>query len=386
MLGPVKLGALSVVVACACAIACGEPIPEPRMSSAPQTGDWETVVDALPFALEGAGKINRVMIGHAEVEENFANRGVVEVLFDHAEPTITVELRKFVFGDEIDAYGSEEVELAGVFERLSLWAFVTAGAPSRPELMDPADDCTKGAWKDSCAIYAYFNGKAQPLRSSVDLRVHLPVGYRGELIVRTEDNVAEESYPRRGDVTVDGLCGNGEISLQSGRARVKMCRDLVPAPTCSLEEIAACDGWPDGSGSEAWSAECGACADGSHFGRLTIEAAAPAAADVIVDAPEMAWIRASLANLEAGRPYACETQIDACASTACSPNDAGAHASSAEINPPSPAAPAGGGFRVAVTSGACSTVPFVNSPADWSRDWVPPQELRGMLRLCSGCL
>lgn len=58
----------------------------------------------------------------------------------------------------------------------------------------------------------------------------------------------------------------------------------------------------------------------------------------------------------------------------------------AEFNFPSLAAPQGAGYNVVAVSGGCTEIPFIDSPEDWSPDLDPPAELRGFVRLCTGCL
>src|SRR5690606_34088129 len=64
------------------------PDPDQRI---PQESPWEVVVDGLPFPLSGPGQIHTLTVGRKEFDENFANRGHIEVLFDHPEETITIE-------------------------------------------------------------------------------------------------------------------------------------------------------------------------------------------------------------------------------------------------------------------------------------------------------
>ncbi|WAS94233.1 hypothetical protein [Nannocystis punicea] len=334
----------------------------------PREGPWEVVVDAVPFPL---ADIHTLTVGRREYEENFANRGVVEVLFDHEAETITVELRKYVFGDAIDA---QELD------RLSLWAYAAPGNPVPHP--DPATDCTQGAWKDGCSIYAYYDGKSQPARMGMDFRVHLPTGYRGRLLVTTEDNITEESWPRRGDVTVVDLCSSGEIFLEAGRANIRMCRDLSPAPECPPEDVQACDDFPF-DGSEAWSADC-PC-DQSLFGQLLVRAAQPWAANIILDVPGDVWLNAALQNIELMKPHDCKPKM-----TDCGPNcqlvDDDEYSITAEFNYPSAAAPSGAGFNFFAASGACTKVAFAAPGEPWTPGQTPSEELRGLVKLCTDCL
>lgn len=347
----------------------GTPLPSDEVG--PRETPWDVVVDALPFPI---ADIHTLTVGRKEFDENFANRGVVEVLFDHPEETITIEIRKYVFDDGID--------LEDKFGRLGLWAFVLSGNPARNP--DPADDCRTDTWKDGCAILAYYDGKSQPLRMGMDFRVHLPTGWRGQLFVTTEDNIAEQAWPRRGDVTIDGLCSSGDIDLEAGRAHVRLCRELSPTPACPADRAAECATWPDGSGSEAWSTDCPCSPD--LFGQLLIRAGQPWAANIVVDVPDDVWLNATAQNIEVMRPHDCKPTISACANDSCVLDDDDEYSPTAELNYPSPAAPAGAGFNVTAVSGGCTKIPFVDPGDPWVPDQQPPEELRGMIQVCTDCL
>ena len=346
------------------------PSPLPPEEIGPREGAWEVALDALPFPL---ADIRTLTVGRKELDRNFANRGLVEVLFDHDEETITIETRKYVFGDAVEAEA---------LERLSLWAYVFS---PKPVAQPPkAEDCTDGAWKDNCAIYAYYDGQSQPLRTGMDFRVHLPRGYRGKLLVTTEDNTSEDSWPRRSDVTVLDLCSSGEIDLQAGRAKVRMCRDLSPAPACPPESVAACAGFPDGSGREAWAPECPCGID--NFGQLVIRAAEPWAADITLDVPLDVWLNATLQNVAPMKQPQCLPQLGSCEAPRCILDDTDPFSPTAEFNYPSEAAPHGAGFNFYAVSSGCTLIPFADPGAPWSPDKPPQEELRGKVELCSGCL
>lgn len=351
----------------------------------PRESEWETVVNGLPFPLDGDGKITTLTVGRKEYAENYANRGNIEVLYDHDDPTITIDVRRYIFGDEVDANGDQEIGMLGAFQRLSLWAYVSSGNPSKPSDQNPADDCTKDTWKDGCQILAYYDGKSQPARSGMDFRVHLPKGYRGKLFVNTEDNTNEGSYPRRGNLTIDGLCSGGDIRLEAGWAKIKMCRDLVPTPLCPAADIMTCGGWPDGSGSEAWSKDC-PCGGGDLFGQLTIVAPQPWASNITVDVPTTTWVNTTLRNTSVMKPHECKPTID-CPAAACATDMDDEYTAHAEYNYPSMAAPSGAGFNVTVESGGCTVIPYVDAPDQWKgADMDPPEELRGNLKVCTDCL
>ncbi|WAS94234.1 hypothetical protein [Nannocystis punicea] len=346
----------------------GTPLPADEIG--PREGPWEVVVDAVQFPV---ATIRKLTVGREEYDGNFANRGQVEVLFDHDEETITIETRKYVFGD------AAETE---AFERLSLWAYAATGNPvPRP---DPSTDCTKDTWKDNCAIYAYYDGQTQPIRTGMDLRVHLPRGYRGELFVATEDNTSEDIWPRRSDVTVLDLCSSGEIGLESGRAKVRMCRDLSPAPKCAPADVEACEKFPDGSGLEAWSPSCPCGVD--NFGQLVVRAPEPWAADITVDVPGDVWLNATLENAAAMKQPQCLPELSGCEAPRCVLDATDPFAPTAEFNYPSDAAPHGAGFNVYALSSGCTEIPYAEPGEPWTPDQPPKEELRGKVKLCVGCL
>lgn len=369
----------------ALAAGCGDDTnnPTPTGDQIPRESEWETVVNGLPFPLDGDGKITTLTVGRKEYAENYANRGNIEVLYDHDDPTITIDVRRYIFGDEIDANGDESGML-GAFQRLSLWAYVNSGNPSKPSERDPADDCTKDTWKDGCQILAYYDGKSQPARSGMDFRVHLPKGYRGKLFVNTEDNTNEGTYPRRGNLTIDGLCSGGDIRLEAGWAKIKMCRDLVPTPLCAAADLKTCNEWPDGSGSEAWSKDC-PCGGGDLFGQLTIIAPQPWASNITVDVPTTTWVNTTLRNTSVMKPHECKPVID-CPMGVCATDMDDEYTAHAEYNYPSMSAPQGAGFNITVESGGCTVIPFIDAPDAWMKDKPAPEELRGNLKVCTDCL
>jgi hypothetical protein len=365
--------------------ACPPP-PPANQEIKPIETQWEKVVDGLPFPLSGEGEVTTLQIGRREFNENFANRGHIEVLYDHQEETITVEMKKYLYADELDAFGDEAAGTPGVFSRMSLWAYVSSGNPGKPSDQAASADCTKDTWKDGCAIYVYYDGQSQPQRSGADFRVHLPTGYRGNLFLVTEDNADDTTYPRRGNLNVDGFCSSGEFDLEAGRANVKFCSGLTPAPTCPPEGIADCEGFPDGSGSEAWSKECD-CGGGDVFGSLRIEAPQPWAANITVDIPPSVWLNATVSNTETMKPHQCKPTIDCPAETCVVDATADEYSPHSEFNYPSPSAPAGAGYNLTVISGGCTEIPYVDTPDQWSENTEElPQELRGVLKVCSGCL
>lgn len=353
----------------------------------PQETKWKTVVDNLPFPLSGDGQIYSISVGRLDYNHNFANRGDVEVFLDQDAEVITVEMRYYDFSDDVTALGDEAV--VGTFDRMSLWAFVNSGNPAKPDSMPPEDNCTVDTWKSGCAIYVYYDGQTQPARAGADIRVHLPKAYRGELNITTEDNTAESTFPRVGNITVDGICGSGTINLAQGNANIKMCRELTPAPLCTAEQIKGCEDFvdPDTMMPAAWSNLCPCPAE--NFGQLKIEALKPYAGNITVDIPTTTWLNANLANEETDKPHECKPELPACAGKICSPVSLDDYTISGEFNYPSKAAASGAGFNLTVKSAGCSPVTYFKSADDWSEveaDSKPTTEVRGHINVCSGCI
>ncbi|MEZ4452758.1 MAG: hypothetical protein R3B09_25075 [Nannocystaceae bacterium] len=350
----------------------------------PFQGEWEVVVPDVPFPLD---TVKTITIGRKEYMENFANRGDVEVYFDNPTETIKIEMRKYSFqlnqGEADEAFG-----------RIHLWAYVSSGNPDQPSKMDPADDCS-ASWQDGCSVYVWYDGQSQPARTGADFRVHLPAAYRQKISIQTEDNITEFLYPIRGDITVSNLCGSGDFKLSSGVAKVHLCRELTPGPTCSAEDIAACETWQEDDGMGGmkpapWAKTC-PCSD---FGSVKITALDPYAANMTVDAPSTVWTHAVLDNQRSGQTVAgdhCTATVD--------PNTCGAGCTlsqspetpwkaTVDLNFPGPSATMGAGYSINMVSSGCEAVPYVDGPSDFdpNASMQEKQEDRGNLTLCTGCL
>lgn len=375
-------------------LSCGGKEDTPDVPAGePQVTEWEKVVDGLAFPTSGDSKINRLTIGRKESNMNFANRGDIEVLYDQDKDLITIEMRKYDFADELSAFGDEATGEEGTFSRMSLWAYKDGASPSKPsqaDMEDPEKNCQLGAWKDNCSVYVYYDGQSQPVRSGVDFRVHLPKAWRGELNVQTEDNDAEGSYPRRGNITIGGegnagLCSSGNIKMSSGVAKIRMCRDLTPAPTCSAAQIKGCEEYVDMNGEDAaWAETCGCPA--MQFGQLRIESLKPFGANITVDMPDTTWLNATVANQSEAKPHDCKPRLTNCSGDKCNLKEDGEYSKAAEFNYPGGAAPSGAGFNLTVLSAGCADIKYIDSPEDWSPDGEPKEELRGILEVCTGCL
>jgi hypothetical protein len=360
----------------------------------PFRDDWRVEHEGAFEGLDDSGepRILGMTIGTPDpFGDNFLNRGDVIVDFTGEPGTIRVELRRFTFACDDSA-------AADVFAKLSLWAYDESTAtPKRPAEMDPASDCRdgEGGWRDGCAIYVYYDGQNQLERAGADIRVTLPPDYRQSLDILTSDNIVEDSYPNRGNVCIDGLHGSADIELASGIAHVRMAADATPAPACPPDKVADCTDVGDpttiAASEGAWSKNC-ACATQLMMGSVSIEADAPYAADIVVDAPADLWASITAENEAGGGgadtcPVAIEDYGGAFVPDAAQHDPAEPWRLIGDANRPSEAALAGGGYAVHLVSAACDPVAAVESPDAWEPDVeVPSAETRGFISLCSGCL
>jgi hypothetical protein len=359
----------------------------PDTEELPWETKWTTVVDQLPFPLDGDGKIGTISVGRRESDGNYANRGNIEVLFDLDQPVITIEMKIYDFSDDVTFNGDASMDppVEGTKARMSLWAYV-GGTPGTPDSKDPADDCTKDTWKSGCAIGVYYDGKAQPVRAGADLRVHLPKAYRGKLTVETEDNLAETTFPRLGNITIDGLCSSADVTLSSGTANIKMCRDLQVAPTCPDAQIQMCETFKDENGDPAaWSSACPCSPD--LYGQVKITSRKPFPANITVDVPTTTWMNVTASNDSPDKPNDCKPSLESCTAAAnCTPVQNNEYSVSGEFNYPSPAAAMGAGFNLTVLSAGCAPVKYFDKASDWSVDAEPKEEDHGYVKVCTGCL
>lgn len=344
--------------------ACAGEDPQPQTLQVFES-DWEVVNS--PFAV---ADINSVSIGGLVHNDNFANRGDIDVAFDQDGETIVVEMRKYTLAGAQD-------EADETFGRMTLWAYVNSGNPEKPSDMDPADDCTQG-WQDGCQVLVYYDGQAQPVRTGVDFRVHLPRTWRGTLNVTTEDNLAEDAYKLRGDVTILDLCSNADVELENGIANIRMCGGLVEAPTCTADLLQQCK-------DSMWDPNICGCND--DFGSVRIASPEPHSANITVDFPTTIWANVNLENLDSTGD--CTARFDNCAG-GCTLNqsDESIYKGKAEYNYPGGDAVPGAGFTINAEAGGCAGVFYADDPEDYVDGAMdsPKDEQRGNITACSGCL
>ena len=331
---------------------------------------WVTVVETT-FPLGGDAPVTSLQIGGAEFMDNYANRGDIEVLFDLDSENIKIEMRKY-------AFQADQVEADETFGKLQLWAYVESSNPDKPQNMAEEDDCTKG-WQDGCMIRVYYDGLSQPVRTGADLRVHLPRAYRQSIKVQTEDNTQEGNYKLRGDVKIVDLCGSGQIEVENGTVEVRMCAELQEGPTCSAAQVQDCV-------DKNWDKDC-ACKD---YGSLKIEAPEPWSANVTVDFPNTIWANVIIDGGKGSGDNSCPAVLDNC-SGACGPitqSPETPQIAKAEYNYPGDPAIPGVGYIFDIKVHSCEAVPYVDGPDDYDAKAIdsPKDELRGNVKVCTGCL
>lgn len=380
--------------------ACGDSNgPSTGGGSEPFRDKWRVVHEG-PFQVfndDGAPNITDLTIGNAlGYNDNFVNRGDVIVEFTGAADQIKIEFRKFTFA-ETDADAQDD------FDKLSLWAYnASTGSPKKPADMEEDtrcggedDDGNPLPWLNDCAIYVYYDGLNQLQRSGTDIRVTLPANYRQDLAISTADDVTEDTYPNRGNICVSNLNATVDAELQSGLAFVTLAPDTTPSPKCEQSEPAKLQDCldfddPMTEGPDTWSKSCGCFTGNYELGRVKIDSLKPSSANLTVDTvnPDLwAAFRAENAGMH-GPDKDCASAVEGLNNLTFSQNDATQPwRLVGEANHPSPAAPAGAGFSLQLTSNGCEPVAAVESPKDWDADVADPEsDLRGIVTVCAGCL
>lgn len=332
---------------------------------------WVKEIDAASL-----GDTMTITIGGTPVSDNFTNRGDVEVRYDGAPGTVSVELRRFMIGTDEQAAKDE-------WSKLQSWAY--SGSIVAPSDDIAPDNCATG-FRDGCAIRVWYDGQTQPLLLGADIRVTLPPDWPGFLEIVTEDATVQDDVPLRGSVRIDDLYGSAEIELDSGVVEVKLADDILEGPTCGSALVDACQNYvdPDTQQPAPWDVGCG-CTD---FGQVRVESRAERAADVTVDVPGTLWATANMDNAQPGLSLdstpLCTAEVDCAGIGSC--EDLIYDASypwkhQAELNDPGDFAPAGAGYGLVLRSEGCQIVDEVDVA-----DCQGTSEARGFLKVCSGCL
>ena len=305
-----------------------------------------------------ASGLRRLVIGGPLTHDNFSNRGDIEIRHEEGIDEVRIELQRFTV-----ASNQENAEKA--FDHMTLWAYALEAVEKPSDEIDPFA-CSVGQG-DFCHIRIYYDGLFQPVRDGANIRVTLPRGWDGTLALETTDNLeGGEAYLDRGDVIVDGLAGNLEILLDSGRVQVRLDPAYSHYPGCPNDEACvAADFAPD----------CGC----TEFGSIRVEVRSGQAADILVDVPVDHYYSANLENDDLDLDLGCVVDIDCESFPDCVLDPDGERGS---INYPGPPAVEGTGIHIDLHSGACSLVEHADSPDDYE---APAIDVRGSVRLCSAC-
>lgn len=392
--------AVCVAVGCAAGTACGDDtlgtseLGDDDGDTVPWRGAWG-VVHVGPFyayADDGTPLIETLTVGSSQgFAGNFVNRGDVIVEYGGELDQITIEMRPF-------AHAATSADANALLGRVSLWAYAGAtSAPLPPSQMDDATRCigvdADGdplAWRDDCAIYTFFDGDTQPVRTGADLRVTLPSTYRGRVDIGTSDNAAFDTYRDRGNVCVRDMPGLLDLELAAGTAWVTVASEH-PTPQCPAASVSACESWEDPSTPwpDPWHADCPCFADGHERGLVRIESLDDAPMNATIEVPAVLWASFLLANEgENIRPGAhCVSTLDGLTDVVY--DDGGRDPAkpwrvAGVVNYP-PHAPAGG-FLVGARSTGCGEVTIDAAPEDQRAGVAPRTEWHGDLALCTDCL
>lgn len=324
-------------------------------------------------------QVGTITIGGNAVDDNFINRGDVEVYLTGPSNRITIQMRKFT--NAPDQAAADEN-----FDKLDIWAYTAAVAP--PGEVDPETDCLP-AWKNDCEVRAYFNGLTQPVRDGADFRVFLPADYTGAVRIVTEDMTVDEEYPARSDVRVVEGRGDIDISLESGVVEVQMADDITEAARCTQAQIEDCRTYENEDGEpEPWNPMCACTAAVGEFTGVKAVSRTEQPSNMTVQIPSGIWANAILQNTTQGltpssKPLCmAETLCDEF--DECDPNQEFPWKSNTEVNDPGDSAPESAGFNVNLESAGCGAVLFVDGPEDFGSE--PKTEDRGFLTVCSDCL
>jgi hypothetical protein len=361
--------ALAVAIAVAATSGCGGG-PEPIEERAPYVDEWVTEAE-LP-----ASQFVFLSVGNRISSDNFSNRGNVEVVYEGTDNIIKIEMQRFTVASSEDA-------AQGAFERMAYWGY-NLSSPEKPSEAIALDACDQPE-QDTCYIRAYYDGLFQPVRDGANFRVTIPIGWAGDLELTTSDNLEEgiDSYPDRSDVRVDGLNGNLAIDLDSGNVAVKMDQDVAHYAGCAASQVCEDSGY-------VVSMETGCnCNEPTN---VSIANKPGQASNITVDVGAADnWYTMILENrgtFSSSDDFVCNATIDCDSFADCAIDpDFAALASQerAEVNFPGMMAVEGAGIRISLVSEACSNIRYVEGPEDYDADPLP-EEKRGELRVCVGCL
>jgi hypothetical protein len=324
--------------------------------------DWEQVGSGPAAGLE------LLSIGNRGTNDNFSNRGDIEVNYVEGIDVITIEMQRFTIG-EMDS--AEDA-----FGRMHPWLY-DLPVPEPPEILSPDNACWAPG-TTACYVQAYFDGLFQPVRDGANFRITIPAGWSGSLELVTADNLEDARYPDRSDILVDGLAGPLSVDLDSGNVAVRLDPNLPHYAGCPDNDACVAQDHAPGCG----------CVEPTD---VSIVNRAPHASNMTVDVGNVDhWYSVTVENRN-GPVFegpACEALVDCSPFAECQLDpdfEESIGAAQAEINYPGDPAIAGAGIQITLISQRCADVPHVNDPEDWDNPNMPIEQ-RGHLLVCAGCL
>jgi hypothetical protein len=364
-LHPAILSALVISVA-AISTGCNTGPDGPTDIRAPYVDDWQVEAE-LP-----ATQFAALSIGNRISSDNFSNRGDIEVIYEAGTDKITIEMQRFTVA-------SSDSDAQTAFDRMQYWGY-NLSSPEKPSDALALDACDQPE-HDTCYVRAYYDGLFQPVRDGANFRITVPAGWGGDLELTTSDNLDEgiDTYPDRSDVTVAGLNGNLALDLDSGNVAVSMDPNIPHFAGCDASQTCEDMGYVAGCG----------CAEPTN---VSIANKPGQASNITVDVGTADnWYTMILENrgtFSSSDEFVCAATIDcdAFADCAIDPDYAAQESQErAEVNFPGIPAVEGAGIRVSLVSEACANIRYVDGPDDYGAE-VLPEEKRGELRVCVGCL
>lgn len=316
----------------------------------PFVDEWDTVFEAP------ASDYTLLKVGGRISGDNFANRGDIEVDFVEGSTQIRVQMQRFTVAGDLD-------EAEDNFARMSSWAY-DLEVPQPPDEAIAAFACGL-ADSTRCHLRPYFDGLFQPSRDGVNFRISLPSGWAGELILGTSDNLADDIYPDRSDVDVEGLAGDLSVDMDSGRLHVRLDPQLPHYADCP--DSAECEALGHG-------AEC-SCEQPTSI-RARTGTGAAANMEVELADPDR-WYSVRLEN--SASDSTCTVALDCSPFDGCELDTSEPGTLSAELNFPGAPATAGSGIEISLLSEGCGLVDFVEGPEDYGL--LVREEQRGLLTL-----
>lgn len=347
---------------------CSETTPTEE-DRAPYVDDWRTEAE-LP-----ADQFTYLSIGDRETSDNFANRGDVEVRYVDGANSIKIEMQRFTVANSPD-------DVDETFGRMQYWGY-NKSSPEKPSDKIAPDLCTANADISSCYIRAYYDGQLQPVRDGANFRITVPAGWDGDIDITTSDNLEEgiDIYPDRGDVIVDGLNGNLSVDLDSGNVEVRVDPNILHYASCSAEANMTCEDMDYAMG-------CG-CSEPTN---IDIKNGNAQASNITVDVGNADnWYTMILENrgmFSSSDDFVCNATIDCDSFADCNIDSAYANIAyqeRAEVNYPGMPAVEGTGIRIELISESCGNIKYVDGIEDYGLEDLP-EEKRGELRVCVGCL